>query len=192
MFVFLSYSFSLRTKSLLWNKNLKNKATRLSARKGDIIMDILGGAPRVLGYPRPVVAQCGTDVTLRCQIGGDPPPDVIWEHKNFQIISEGRYKISEEGKTYLLNISRVTQEDAGQYICKARNSIGETYAAASLKVEGELLENNREIIQLKENGVNQCGDFGENLNGYIHWTPRTVTEQPWSTQSKTYAKESFE
>ncbi|XP_038136864.1 obscurin-like protein 1a [Cyprinodon tularosa] len=130
-------------------------------------MDILGGAPRVLSYPRPVVAQCGTDVTLRCQIGGDPPPDVIWEHKNFQIISEGRYKISEEGKTYLLNISRVTQEDAGQYICKARNSIGETYAAASLKVEGELLENNREIIQLKENGVNQCGDFGENLNGYM-------------------------
>ncbi|MEQ2191116.1 hypothetical protein XENOCAPTIV_021194 [Xenoophorus captivus] len=129
-------------------------------------MDILGGAPRVLGYPRPVVAQCGTDATLRCQIDGDPRPDVIWERKNVLILSEQRYKISEEGKVYLLTITGVTQEDAGQYICKARNSIGETYAAASLKVEGELPEHNREIIQLKKNDVKENGDFGESLNGY--------------------------
>ncbi|XP_012714433.2 obscurin-like protein 1a isoform X1 [Fundulus heteroclitus] len=128
-------------------------------------MDILGGAPRVLGYPRPVVTQCGTDAILRCQIGGDPRPNVIWERKNVQILSEGRYKISEEGKAYLLTIARVTQEDAGQYICKARNSIGETYAAASLKVE-ELPGHNREIIQFKKNGINENGDFGESLNGY--------------------------
>uniref|UniRef100_A0A3Q1FZN4 Obscurin-like protein 1 n=1 Tax=Acanthochromis polyacanthus TaxID=80966 RepID=A0A3Q1FZN4_9TELE len=95
-------------------------------------MDIFGGAPRVLGYPRPVLAQCGTDATLKCQIGGDPRPDVIWERKNVQILSEGRYKLSEEGKVYMLTITGVTQQDAGQYICKARNSIGETYAAASV------------------------------------------------------------
>uniref|UniRef100_A0A3P8VHJ7 Obscurin like cytoskeletal adaptor 1a n=1 Tax=Cynoglossus semilaevis TaxID=244447 RepID=A0A3P8VHJ7_CYNSE len=94
-------------------------------------------APRVLGYPRPVVAQCGTDAILRCQIGGDPRPDVIWERKNVQIFSEGRYRLSEEGKVYLITISDVTQQDAGQYICKAKNSVGETYAAATLKVEGE-------------------------------------------------------
>uniref|UniRef100_A0A8C6KEU8 Obscurin like cytoskeletal adaptor 1a n=1 Tax=Nothobranchius furzeri TaxID=105023 RepID=A0A8C6KEU8_NOTFU len=108
-------------------------------QKLTFIMDILGGAPRVLGYPRPVVVQCGTDATLRCQIGGDPRPDVIWERKNVQILSEGRHKLAEEGKAYLLTIKGVTQQDAGQYICKARNIIGETYAAASLKVEGELL-----------------------------------------------------
>uniref|UniRef100_A0A3P9K2F2 Obscurin-like protein 1 n=1 Tax=Oryzias latipes TaxID=8090 RepID=A0A3P9K2F2_ORYLA len=101
--------------------------------KKAIVMDIFGGAPRVLGYPRPVVAQCGTDATLRCQISGDPRPDVIWERKNVQILPEKRYKISEEGKLYLLTITGVTQQDAGQYICKARNSVGETYAAASLK-----------------------------------------------------------
>uniref|UniRef100_A0A3Q3NG69 Obscurin like cytoskeletal adaptor 1a n=1 Tax=Mastacembelus armatus TaxID=205130 RepID=A0A3Q3NG69_9TELE len=100
-------------------------------------MDIFGGAPRVLGYPRPVVAKCGTDATLRCQIIGDPRPDVIWERKNVQILSEGRHMLKEEGKAYMLIITGVTQQDAGQYICKARNNIGETYAAASLKVEGE-------------------------------------------------------
>ncbi|XP_063323695.1 obscurin-like protein 1a [Pelmatolapia mariae] len=133
-------------------------------------MDIFGGAPRVLGYPRPVVAQCGTDATLKCQIGGDPRPDVIWERKNVQILSEGRYKISEEGKVYLLTITRVTQQDAGQYICKARNSIGETYAAASLKVEGEAQQQDEDARQLVVNGgaqpMQENGEFVGHLNGY--------------------------
>ena len=133
-------------------------------------MDIFGGAPRVLGYPRPVVAQCGTDATLKCQIGGDPRPDVIWERKNVQISSEGRYKLSEEGKVYLLTITKVTEQDAGQYICKARNSVGETYAAASLKVEGEAQTQDGELMQLGVNGVKESKkeneEFGGHLNGY--------------------------
>ncbi|XP_034007059.1 obscurin-like protein 1a [Trematomus bernacchii] len=124
-------------------------------------MDIFGGAPRVLGCPRPVLAQCGTDATLRCQIGGDPRPDVIWERKNIQIMSEGRYKLSEEGKAYSLTITGVTLQDAGQYICKAINSVGETCAAASLKVEGEAQQVNGVQQPMKENG-----EFGGHQNGY--------------------------
>uniref|UniRef100_A0A8C6TYE0 Obscurin like cytoskeletal adaptor 1a n=1 Tax=Neogobius melanostomus TaxID=47308 RepID=A0A8C6TYE0_9GOBI len=112
-------------------------------------MDVFGGAPRVLGYPRPLVAQPGTDATLRCQIGGDPRPDVVWERKNVQISSEGRYRLSEEGKAYLLTITAVTAEDAGQYICKARNKVGETCAAATLKVEGQQLSSERPRFLIK-------------------------------------------
>ncbi|XP_008282358.1 obscurin-like protein 1a [Stegastes partitus] len=133
-------------------------------------MDIFGGAPRVLGYPRPVLAQCGADATLKCQISGDPRPDVIWERKNVQILSEGRHKLSEEGKVYLLTITGVTQQDAGQYICKARNSIGETYAAASLKVEGEAPAQDGELRQSMLNGVkqpeNNVIESGGQLNGF--------------------------
>lgn len=129
-------------------------------------MDIFGGAPRVLGYPRPVVAPCGTDATLRCQIGGDPRPDVIWERKNVQISSGGRYQLSEEGKAYLLTIAGVTPEDAGQYICKARNSIGETYAAASLKVEGEAPPEEEGQRQSVVNGMKENGGLEGQLNGY--------------------------
>ncbi|XP_037102047.1 obscurin-like protein 1a [Syngnathus acus] len=121
-------------------------------------MDIFGGAPRVLGYPRPVVVQCGADATLRCQIGGDPHPDVIWERKNVQIVTEGRYKLSEEGKFYLLSISGVSEKDAGQYICKAKNNVGETYAAATLKVEGN--EQQVEVNGVEEHGqMNGTGTF---------------------------------
>uniref|UniRef100_A0A8C2G6E8 Obscurin like cytoskeletal adaptor 1a n=1 Tax=Cyprinus carpio TaxID=7962 RepID=A0A8C2G6E8_CYPCA len=94
-------------------------------------------APRVLGYPRPVLVKCGTDAVLKCQIGGDPQPDVIWERKNESILPDGRYRITQDGKVYSLYISGVTMEDAGQYICRANNNIGETYAAATLKVEEE-------------------------------------------------------
>ncbi|XP_013855543.1 obscurin-like protein 1, partial [Austrofundulus limnaeus] len=131
-------------------------------------MDILGGAPRVLGYPRPVVAQCGTDATLRCQIGGDPRLDVIWERKNVQILSEGRHKLTEEGKTYMLTITGVTQQDAGQYICKARNSVGETYAAASLKVEGEPLVQKEEVMQSGVNWEKQAKNANEEAGGYLN------------------------
>ncbi|XP_055361323.1 obscurin-like protein 1 isoform X15 [Betta splendens] len=103
-------------------------------------MDVFGGAPRFLAYPRPVVVQSGTDAVLKCQIGGDPRPAVIWEQNNEKIDPQGRYRVFEDGNVYNLIISAVTTEDSGQYICKAKNSIGETYAAASLKVEGEAQE----------------------------------------------------
>ncbi|XP_072253989.1 obscurin-like protein 1 [Leuresthes tenuis] len=103
-------------------------------------MDVFGGAPRFFAYPRPVVVQSGTDAVLKCQIGGDPRPAVIWERNNEKIDPQGRYRVFEDGNVYNLIISAVTIEDSGQYICKAKNSIGETYAAATLKVEGEAQE----------------------------------------------------
>lgn len=101
----------------------------------------------MLGYPRPVLVKCGTDAVLKCQIGGDPQPDVIWERKNESIHPEGRYRITQDGKVYTLYISGVTMEDAGQYICRAKNNIGETYAAATLKVQEETQEQQTQPAQ---------------------------------------------
>ncbi|XP_053085434.1 obscurin-like protein 1a isoform X2 [Pangasianodon hypophthalmus] len=100
-------------------------------------MDVFGGAPRVLGYPRSVLVKSGSDAVLKCQISGDPKPDVLWERLNEPIIPEGRYCITQDGNVCTLSIYQVTLEDAGQYICRAKNSIGDTYAAATLKVEEE-------------------------------------------------------
>ncbi|KAK0135676.1 Obscurin-like protein 1 [Merluccius polli] len=152
-------------------------------------MDIFGGAPRVLGYPRPVVAQCGANATLKCQIGGDPRPDVVWERKNVQILSEGRYEISEDGKAYLLTICGVTLQDVGQYICKARNSIGETYAAASLKVEGDVTPQQVGPTHvgvhngMGPSGILDNGELGGQLNGYVNGQ-QTTPGNPNGTESR--------
>jgi len=143
----------------------QEKSLHSNPRAADFIMDIFGGAPRVLGYPRPVTAQQGADATLRCQIGGDPRPEVIWERKNIQIPSDGRHQTSEDGNAYLLTIAGVTLQDAGQYICKAQNSVGETYAAASLKVEGEAQPQEGGPTQFGVNGMQQPTENGE-LEGH--------------------------
>uniref|UniRef100_A0A665VFB2 Ig-like domain-containing protein n=1 Tax=Echeneis naucrates TaxID=173247 RepID=A0A665VFB2_ECHNA len=71
-------------------------------------------------YLGPVVVQSGTDAVLKCQIGGDPRPAVIWERNNEKIDPQGRYRVFEDGNVYNLIISAVTTEDSGQYICKLR------------------------------------------------------------------------
>uniref|UniRef100_A0A672M0P3 Obscurin like cytoskeletal adaptor 1b n=1 Tax=Sinocyclocheilus grahami TaxID=75366 RepID=A0A672M0P3_SINGR len=81
-----------------------------------VIIKALIKSPRFLAYPRPVVVQSGTDAVLKCQIGGDPRPAVIWERNNEKIHPEGRYRLFEDGNVYNLIITSVTVEDSGQYI----------------------------------------------------------------------------
>ncbi|XP_074857726.1 obscurin-like protein 1 isoform X2 [Carettochelys insculpta] len=102
-------------------------------------MDVLGAPPRFLIYPRTSTVQSGANAVLKCQIVGDPRPSIIWEKDKSPIMPPGRLQVEAEGDVYSLSIPRVTPADSGQYICKAKNAVGETYAAAILKVEpGEL------------------------------------------------------
>nr|XP_025950533.1 obscurin-like protein 1 [Dromaius novaehollandiae] len=104
-------------------------------------MDVFGGAPRFLAYPRTFTVQNGADAVLKCQIAGDPRPSILWEKDRTPIEPSGRFHVEAKGNMYSLLVSRVTSEDSGLYICKAKNNVGETYAAAMLKVEaGEPLE----------------------------------------------------
>ncbi|KAM6397100.1 obscurin-like protein 1 isoform 2-T2 [Pluvialis apricaria] len=104
-------------------------------------MEGFGGAPRFLAYPRAFTVQSGADAILSCQITGDPQPSILWEKDKTPIEPSGRFHVEAKGDLYRLLVSHATPQDSGLYICKARNSVGETYAAATLKVEaGESLE----------------------------------------------------
>ncbi|NWH50130.1 OBSL1 protein, partial [Fregata magnificens] len=98
-------------------------------------MEGLGGAPRFLAYPRAFTVQSGADAVLSCQITGDPRPSILWEKDKTPIEPSGRFHMEAKGDLYSLLVSRATPQDSGLYICKAKNSVGETYAAATLKVE---------------------------------------------------------
>ncbi|XP_038853293.1 obscurin-like protein 1 [Salvelinus namaycush] len=152
-------------------------------------MDIFGGAPRVLGYSRPVAAQCGTDTVLQCKIGGDPRPEVVWEKKNVQILSEGHYRLSEEGQAYFLHITGVRLEDAGQYICKASNTVGETCAPATLKVEGNSQE--REGVQ-KQTEVDQQSGEVDQQSGEVDQQSGKVEKEKGEGSEREKKKQRYE
>ncbi|XP_076198913.1 obscurin-like protein 1 [Aptenodytes patagonicus] len=99
------------------------------------MMDGFGGAPRFLAYPRAFTVQSGADAVLSCQITGDPRPSILWEKDKTLIEPSGHFHMEAKGDLYSLLVSRATPQDSGLYVCKARNSVGETYAATTLKVE---------------------------------------------------------
>ncbi|KAM6078945.1 obscurin-like protein 1 isoform 2-T2 [Theristicus caerulescens] len=98
-------------------------------------MEGFRGAPRFLAYPRAFTVQSGTDAVLSCQITGDPRPSILWEKDKTPIEPSGRFHVEAKGDLYSLLVSCTTPQDSGLYVCKAKNSVGETYAAATLKVE---------------------------------------------------------
>ena len=61
-----------------------------------------------------------------------PTPQVEWVKIGHQLPVKA--KVENHGK--LLIVPRVEQEDSGKYMCKARNSHGETFHYFTLSVEG--------------------------------------------------------
>ncbi|XP_063256754.1 obscurin-like protein 1 [Prinia subflava] len=98
-------------------------------------MEGFRGAPRFLAYPRAFTVQSGTNVVLSCQIMGDPQPSILWEKDKNTIEPSGRFHMESKGDLYSLLVSCATPKDSGLYVCRAKNSVGETYAATTLRVE---------------------------------------------------------
>uniref|UniRef100_A0A8B9MBB1 Obscurin, cytoskeletal calmodulin and titin-interacting RhoGEF n=1 Tax=Accipiter nisus TaxID=211598 RepID=A0A8B9MBB1_9AVES len=95
------------------------------------------GVPRFLTRPKAFMVSVGKDATLSCQIIGNPIPVVSWEKDKLPVQSGGRFKTTEDGDLYQLTIYDLSLEDSGQYICRAKNTIGEAFAAVSIKVGEE-------------------------------------------------------
>lgn len=96
--------------------------------------NLFGGAPRFLTRPKAFSLSVGRDATLSCTVVGSPVPAVTWEKDKLRISTGGRFKTVEDGDVYRLTIYDLTLEDSGQYMCRAKNNVGEAYAAVTLKV----------------------------------------------------------
>ncbi|XP_058254099.1 obscurin isoform X4 [Hemibagrus wyckioides] len=96
--------------------------------------NLFGGAPRFLTRPKAFSLSVGRDATLSCTVVGTPVPAVTWEKDKLRISTGGRFTTVEDGDVYRLTIYDLTLEDSGQYMCRAKNNVGEAYAAVTLKV----------------------------------------------------------
>ncbi|XP_056149779.1 obscurin-like [Lampris incognitus] len=96
--------------------------------------NLFGGVPRFLTRPKAFSVCVGKDATLSCTIVGNPTPLITWEKEKLKLTSGHRFKTVEDGDVYRLTIYDLTLDDSGQYMCRAKNSVGEAYAAVTLKV----------------------------------------------------------
>ncbi|KAF6095953.1 hypothetical protein HJG60_014194 [Phyllostomus discolor] len=95
------------------------------------------GAPRFLTRPKAFVVSVGKDATLSCQIVGNPMPQVNWEKDQQPVEAGSRFRLAQDGDQYRLTILDLALGDSGQYVCRARNAIGEAFAAVGLQVNSE-------------------------------------------------------
>lgn len=64
----------------------------------------------------------GEDVTLQCEVTGNPIPTVIWSKKNGGLPQGAHHSCH---KNSCLNIPAATKEDAGVFQCSADNGVGD-------------------------------------------------------------------
>ncbi|XP_078501243.1 uncharacterized protein LOC144755825 isoform X2 [Lissotriton helveticus] len=139
---------ALKRMALLSNKQDNNKVSSpdsphrddfgLSPQDNEVFSFLHQQIQRPPSFSKPLKDQAeveGSSACLQCHIEGYPDPEVIWFQNGIPIQECGRYRIeyNETGSCSLI-ISDVTQEDSGQYSCKAFNGMGEAELCAKLTV----------------------------------------------------------
>ncbi|XP_032401484.1 immunoglobulin superfamily member 10 isoform X1 [Xiphophorus hellerii] len=78
----------------------------------------------------------GGNIRFDCETFGEPKPKILWRLSNNDVIaaSNERYLIHANGS---LGIRDVTLIDAGEYVCMARNPVGENRRIYKLDIDGD-------------------------------------------------------
>ncbi|KAF7218452.1 transcript variant X9, partial [Nothobranchius furzeri] len=74
-------------------------------------------------------------VEFRCQVQGDPQPNVRWRKDDIEV-PRGRYEIKYDKEDYVLRVKKTSVNDEGTFTCVAENRVGKLEASASLTVRG--------------------------------------------------------
>ncbi|XP_063220613.1 roundabout homolog 2-like [Bacillus rossius redtenbacheri] len=126
--------------------------------------------PFLLAGPRDAVALAGGSAEFRCQVGGDPPPDVLWRRTagggNMPL---GRVRTLEDRS---LRVEAVVPEDEGEYSCEADNGVGVLRASATLTVHSPptvVVRPEDQEVELHQDAVFECGAAG-NPRPSVFWS----------------------
>ncbi|XP_069867212.1 hemicentin-1-like [Dipodomys merriami] len=115
-------------------------ANALSSAKRTVHVEVTPTHPRLPPSVRPrgplaTPVPHGADLTLHCHARGDPAPRVFWRLPDGRLVDAGsssdiRVRAFPNGT---LSVRPVTSRDAGEYVCMARNAVGDAHAR--LRVE---------------------------------------------------------
>ena len=71
----------------------------------------------------------GDTLTITCNSAGNPTPTTTWHRydTNVEYLQDARITVTGEGT---LTIEGVTEQDAGPYVCRASNGVGQAAKVA--------------------------------------------------------------
>lgn len=79
------------------------------------LFPLLTDPPSISDLPPNTVIQEGKNVTLYCNVTGNPSPKITWT-------KDGSVKVLSGAERFI--ILNVTRQQAGDYVCTARNGMG--------------------------------------------------------------------
>uniref|UniRef100_A0A915JD49 Ig-like domain-containing protein n=1 Tax=Romanomermis culicivorax TaxID=13658 RepID=A0A915JD49_ROMCU len=90
-------------------------------------------APFFTVQPRRVQTYENEPARFECAVQGNPKPKVSWFINDQMAVNGSRYKLSYDGMHYLV-VPHVQPQDAGEIVCVAKNSEGESRITVTLDV----------------------------------------------------------
>lgn len=79
----------------------------------------------------------GDKLELECVVSGDPEPKVTWLKNNEVVTSSEILEVKYKNGVAKLIINEVFPEDAGTYVCQAKNTAGKVETQCQLKVNSK-------------------------------------------------------
>jgi len=102
-------------------------------------------APRFIQKLQPVIAELKKPAKFTCTVIGNPFPEISWYKNEQELHTSEKYTMTIFETTATLEITRVKEEDAGMYSCRASNPAGVATSTVNLVIFGNNINNNNNI-----------------------------------------------
>ncbi|MGH0143069.1 UNVERIFIED_CONTAM: hypothetical protein FKN15_022424 [Acipenser sinensis] len=101
--------------------------------RAEVRITVTGLEPPLLAEVAPVISTLiGRSLTLSCVLlDGNPPPKRHWTHNGQPVSVSSRVSLQSDGSLY---IDKVSQEDAGIFICRAVNLVGSANVSITVSI----------------------------------------------------------
>ncbi|XP_028993330.1 matrix-remodeling-associated protein 5-like [Betta splendens] len=120
--------------------NIANNTTSDKSTASDVLQHLpnshFSKARIVSTSPSVTIVQYGGILQLHCSVTGNPSPIIIWRTPNRKLVDkhfsfDRRLKVHPNGS---LSVQAVTEKDAGDFLCIARNKVADDYRLMRVSV----------------------------------------------------------
>ncbi|XP_078700413.1 obscurin-like protein 1 isoform X8 [Branchiostoma floridae x Branchiostoma belcheri] len=103
--------------------------------------------PKIVSSPQELAIQLGQPLSLTCGVQGNPRPTVTWYFNGKDTAGLAGFRLAEKGNSVSLEISRFDVPCFGNYLCVARNELGEAKFTLALDAQADQLGSSAERLE---------------------------------------------